>query len=84
MQRGVTVAGTPFALTPAANLALLRVGQEALVNVRKHARGRSASVRLAYTDSAVELTISTSWPRRRACACLGTLTLGAVAAGPCP
>ncbi|MCW2993319.1 MAG: signal transduction histidine kinase, partial [Conexibacter sp.] len=54
----LAVLGEAFALTPAANIALLRVGQEALVNVRKHATGERASVRLAYTEGAVELTVS--------------------------
>jgi signal transduction histidine kinase len=60
----LAVVGEPFALSPTANLALLRVGQEALVNVRKHATGEPATVRLTYTDRAVELTVSSRLLRR--------------------
>lgn len=54
----LTVAGIPFALTPVAHLALLRVGQEALANVRKHAPDSLAAVRLSYTDVSVELLVT--------------------------
>jgi signal transduction histidine kinase len=39
-------------------MALLRVGQEALVNVHRHAHATSINVKLVRTDDAVELTIT--------------------------
>lgn len=54
----VEVAGTPRELTPAAGLAVIRTGQEALTNVRKHAPGAQVHVRLAYEDDHVELDVS--------------------------
>jgi len=53
----VEVAGTPRELTPAAGLAVVRTGQEALTNVRKHAPGAQVHVRLAYEDDHVELDV---------------------------
>ncbi len=49
--------GEPAALPPRAEAALLRVCQEALVNVVKHARARSVLVRLEYGEAAVRLTV---------------------------
>jgi len=37
---------------------LLRVCQEALANVRKHAAARQVSVRLRYADATVRLTVT--------------------------
>ena len=37
---------------------LLRVGQEALANVRKHAAARQVTVRLCYADDTVRLTVT--------------------------
>ena len=45
-------------LDPAVRLALYRVAQEALTNVRKHARPDLVTVRLEYLADAVTLTIS--------------------------
>jgi signal transduction histidine kinase len=53
----LTVDGEPYALSPAAGLALLRVAQEAIVNARKHADGQAATITLTYTDTAVELRV---------------------------
>jgi signal transduction histidine kinase len=51
------VSGEPYALTPAAGLALLRVAQEAITNAVKHADGRPATITLKYTDLGVELRV---------------------------
>jgi signal transduction histidine kinase len=54
----VEVTGTPRELSPAAGLAVIRTGQEALTNVRKHAPGAQVRVRLAYEDDHVELDVT--------------------------
>jgi signal transduction histidine kinase len=50
--------GTPRPLPMATEVVLLRVCQEALSNVRKHARAQSATVRLGYDPDAVRLEVS--------------------------
>lgn len=52
------VTGEPEALPVAVEVVLLRVGQEALANVRKHARATSSLVELAFTDDRVALRVS--------------------------
>ena len=52
------LSGTPRTLPMATEVVLLRVCQEALANVRKHARARSAAVRLGYCPDTVSLEIS--------------------------
>jgi len=52
------LSGTPRPLPVAAEVVLLRVCQEALANVRKHAGAQSASVQLGYETSAVVLEVS--------------------------
>jgi signal transduction histidine kinase len=52
-----TEVGAPRDLTPAARLALYRVTQEALTNVRRHARPDKVDIWLAYLPKAVTLTI---------------------------
>ena len=48
----------PFAqLSPVAELQLLRIGQEALTNVRRHAMASSVDVRLRNTGDSVEMII---------------------------
>ncbi|HUR01329.1 MAG TPA: sensor histidine kinase [Nonomuraea sp.] len=54
----VTVRGEPVALPAAAEVVLVRVAQEGLANVRKHARARSARLALDYGDMAVRLSVS--------------------------
>jgi signal transduction histidine kinase len=53
----LTVGGVPYALSPAAGLALLRVAQEALTNAAKHAAGQPAAIALEYSDVSVELRV---------------------------
>jgi len=53
----LTVQGDPRELPAEAGLALRRTAQEALTNVRKHAPGGRATVRLRYLDGAVELEV---------------------------
>jgi signal transduction histidine kinase len=53
----LTVSGEPYALSPAAGLALLRVAQEAVTNAAKHADGQAARIALEYTDTGVELRV---------------------------
>lgn len=52
-----TWSGTPRELASAVRLALYRVTQEALTNVRKHARPSRVEVRLSYLDDELTLTI---------------------------
>lgn len=52
------LSGSPRPLPMATEVVLLRVCQEALANVRKHARAQSATVRLGYTPDAVWLEVS--------------------------
>jgi signal transduction histidine kinase len=47
----------PRRLDPATDAALLRVAQEALANVRKHARARTVALTLTYLDDAVRLDV---------------------------
>ena len=53
----LTVSGEPYALSPAASLALLRVAQEAVTNAVKHAAGQPATIALQYADDGVELRV---------------------------
>ncbi len=53
----LVVSGEPYGLAPAAGLALLRVAQEALVNVRRHAPGACALVTLDYEPARVRLVV---------------------------
>jgi len=50
--------GQPWPLPPAVEAALLRVAQEALVNVAKHAGATQARLTLEYTPDAVRLSVS--------------------------
>jgi signal transduction histidine kinase len=51
------VEGEPLELASEAQLALYRTAQEALTNVRKHARADRVEVRLRYRDDGAELTV---------------------------
>ena len=52
------VTGQAVPLPRAAEVMLLRVGQEALANVRQHARARHVQVRLRYGEGQVALEVS--------------------------
>ncbi len=52
-----TEAGEPIDLRPAVSLALYRVTQEALTNVRKHAHPDRVEIRLEYLRDAVSLAV---------------------------
>ena len=49
--------GRPIALAPATALEIVRIAQEALVNVRKHSRARNVLVRLTGTDRGCTLVV---------------------------
>jgi signal transduction histidine kinase len=53
----LTVNGEPYALGPAAGLALLRVAQEAVTNAAKHAGGKPVTIALEYGVDDVELRV---------------------------
>jgi signal transduction histidine kinase len=53
-----TTTGTPRPLPPAVDLTVFRLIQEALTNVAKHAAVPQAHVRLAYTESMINITVS--------------------------
>jgi signal transduction histidine kinase len=59
-----TEAGTARGLAPAVRLALYRVTQEALTNVRRHARPDRVEVRLQYLPQAVTVTVQDFGPPR--------------------
>jgi signal transduction histidine kinase len=52
-----TLTGEPQPLHPALEVSLLRVTQEALANVRKHAQARRVNLTLSYLDDLVLLDI---------------------------
>jgi signal transduction histidine kinase len=54
---GVTVTGTPRPLPPEAEVTLLRAAQEALTNIRKHARANRAVLTLSYMEDRVSLDV---------------------------
>jgi signal transduction histidine kinase len=58
----LTVTGDPYALAPAAGLALLRVAQEAVTNAAKHAGGNPPTIALDYSDRGVELRVENALP----------------------
>ncbi|WP_280700727.1 histidine kinase [Kitasatospora sp. GP82] len=62
----LTVQGTVRPLPAEAALAVRRTTQEALTNVRKHAFGSRATVRLAYLEGSVELEVRNTRPPRAA------------------
>src|SRR4051812_40430050 len=53
----LAVEGSAVALSPGAGLSAYRIVQEALTNVRKHAAGAPAHVRVRYTAAGVELVV---------------------------
>jgi signal transduction histidine kinase len=59
-----TVTGEPRALSTEARLALYRVAQEALTNIRKHSRADRVEVRLGYEPDGTRLTVEDFGPDR--------------------
>jgi signal transduction histidine kinase len=57
MAATATVTGTPRPLTPDAEITLLRVTQEALANVRKHAGASRVALTLSYMDGEAALDV---------------------------
>jgi signal transduction histidine kinase len=53
----VVIEGDALAATPHAEVVVLRVVQESLANVRKHAHARSVEVRLSYAGDSVEIGV---------------------------
>ena len=53
----VVTAGVPHTLLPEAQVALLRTAQEALANVRKHARADKVNITLSHMDDRVVLDV---------------------------
>ena len=53
----VVVEGDVLAAAPQAEVVALRVVQESLANVRKHARAHAVRVRLSYAGDSVEITV---------------------------
>jgi len=54
--------GEPIQLSTEAQVALYRTAQEALTNVRKHARATSVEVRVRYTEDGAELVVKDAAP----------------------
>lgn len=52
-----SVTGTPSPLTPEAEITLLRAAQEALANVRKHAKADRVAMTLSYMEGLVALDV---------------------------
>jgi signal transduction histidine kinase len=91
------VSGPPTALDPGVELAAFRIVQEALTNVRRHARGAAVDVELHYGADTLRLRVRDNGPgpapgaaagghglpgmRERAAAAGGTLRTGPAAGG---
>jgi signal transduction histidine kinase len=73
----LTVTGEPRELSPQARLALYRVAQEALTNVRKHSRAERVEVRLGYEPDGTRLTVEDFGPDR-------SLVTASAAGAPAP
>ncbi|UCG10414.1 MAG: PAS domain S-box protein [Dehalococcoidia bacterium] len=54
---GLEISGPERRLEPEAELALFRIAQEALSNVRRHSEAKKAAVKLLFTNRKVKLTI---------------------------
>ncbi|PWB71446.1 MAG: sensor histidine kinase [Anaerolineales bacterium] len=54
----LAVTGTPQPLDPSMDHALLRISQEALHNIKKHARARNVTITLSYMTDALALDVA--------------------------
>lgn len=54
----MAVTGTPHALDPSMDVALLRISQEALHNIKKHARAQNINITLSYMPGILVLDIA--------------------------
>jgi signal transduction histidine kinase len=57
IQTQLRVLGEKRRFSPEVELALYRIAQEALSNVRKHAQATSANVTIEFTNSAVQIVV---------------------------
>jgi two-component system sensor histidine kinase DegS len=57
VEAGLEVVGERRRLSPQAELILFRIAQEALTNIRKHARASKVMATVEFTDSVVRLTV---------------------------
>ncbi len=72
----VTIEGVPRPLPPAAEFALYRAVQEALTNVRRHARAKTARVALAFAPSEAYVRVRDDGEGRAEAARMGYGLLG--------
>jgi signal transduction histidine kinase len=54
----VSVTGTPYPLDSSIDVALLRITQEALHNIKKHARARNVNITLSYMPDVLALDVA--------------------------
>jgi signal transduction histidine kinase len=52
-----SITGSPYALPPEVEVLLLRLMQEGLANIRKHARAKQVTVTLSYMEDQVALDV---------------------------
>ena len=65
MTLSVDVRGSPREVSPAAELALVRIIQEALTNATKHAPGSTVALELDWSTDSVQLSVINERPTRR-------------------
>lgn len=58
----LTIEGEPQPLPPTLEVSVYRIIQEALTNTRKHSSGRTANVRLQYTEGGLEVEVVNDGP----------------------
>jgi signal transduction histidine kinase len=64
MHLSVDVRGSPSQLSTAAEVALIRIIQEALTNASKHAPGSAVAIELDWSGTSVRLTVTNERPTR--------------------